>query len=90
MYRALLERFSAECCAKAWRGEGLSDAEHDAFTAYLAARELNGHRWLGALASDDPSLDTVTGRCGLPLARVPSWREKDVPVEVGARRNCVL
>ena len=79
MYRQLLEQFAAECCAKAWRGEGLTEAEHDAFTTYLAAKELNGHRWLGALASDDGSLDTVTGRCGLPLARVPSWRDPAAP-----------
>jgi hypothetical protein len=74
MYRELLAEFSAECCAKLWRGEELSTAEFDAFAALLEAREMNGHRWLGEMAGDDPSLDTVTGRCGLPIARVPSWQ----------------
>ena len=40
----------------------------------LAARELTGHRWLGEMASNDPSLDTVSGRCGLAPAQVPTWR----------------
>lgn len=74
MYRELLAQFSSDCCAKLWRGEDLSEQEFDAFAALLEAREINGHRWLGEMASDDPSLDTVTGRCGLPLARIPTWQ----------------
>ncbi len=73
MYAEVFARFAAHCCAKIFRGEDLEDWEFDAWAAYLLAREMNGHRWLGAMAGDDASTDTVTGRCGLPIARVPGW-----------------
>ena len=74
MYQELLAKFSADCCAKLWRGEELSNDEFDAFAALLEAREINGHRWLGEMAGEDESFDTVSGRCGLPVSRVPSWQ----------------
>lgn len=68
MYRALFERFAAHCVAAIWRGDGLSTEDQRAFRAYLDARESSGRRLLGAHAGPDPSIDTVTGRCGTPPA----------------------
>lgn len=73
MYEAIFREFSARCCAKLAGGEALEDWEFEAFTMLLEARELSGHTWLGAMAGGDGSIDTVTGRCGLPPARVPTW-----------------
>ena len=86
MYAEIFARFAAQCCAKIFRGQDLEDWEFDAWAAFLLARELNGHRWLGAMAGNDPSLDTVTGRCGLPLARVPSW-ERLGSVAINSERS---
>ncbi len=70
MYRALFERFGAECVGKVWRGEPLTDAELAAFRMLLDAREASGRRLLGRYAGPDPCIDTVTGRCGVrPLFR---------------------
>lgn len=70
MYRALFERFGAECVQKIWRGDALSDAELVAFRALLDAREASGNRLLGKYAGPDACVDTVTGRCGaMPLFR---------------------
>ena len=70
MYRALFERFAAECVARIWRGESLPDLEFYAFRAYLDARESSGRRLLGRYAGPDACIDTVTGRCGVrPLFR---------------------
>ena len=70
MYRALFERFSAECVGKLWRGDLLSDAELSAFRSYLDAREASGRRLLGRFAGPDECVDTLTGRCGVrPLFR---------------------
>jgi hypothetical protein len=70
MYRALFEQFGAACVAKIWRGEDLSDEELAAFRLLLEAREAAGLRLLGKYAGPDPSIDTVTGRCGIrPLFR---------------------
>ncbi len=75
MYEDLFREFSARCCAKIASGEEFASWEFDGFTMLLAARELTGHRWLGEMASNDPSLDTVSGRCGLAPAAIPTWRE---------------
>lgn len=70
MYRALFERFGAECAQKVWRGDQLSDDELAAFRALLDAREASGRRLLGKYAGPDECIDTVTGRCGaMPLFR---------------------
>ncbi|MGE3073610.1 MAG: hypothetical protein AB7N24_05915 [Dehalococcoidia bacterium] len=70
MYRALFERFSAECVGQIWRGEALTPEAASAFSAYLEAREASPRRLLGRYAGPDPSTDTVTGRCGIrPLLR---------------------
>ncbi len=70
MYRALFEQFGAECVAKIWRGELLTDEELAAFRMLLDAREASGRRLLGKYAGPDPCFDTVTGRCGVrPLFR---------------------
>ena len=70
MYRALFERFGAECVGKLWRGEELDDAELAAFRALLDAREASGRRLLGKHAGPDDCIDTVSGRCGtLPRFR---------------------
>jgi hypothetical protein len=70
VYRALFERFGAECVAKIWRGELLTDEELAAFRMLLDAREASGRRLLGKYAGPDPCIDTVTGRCGVrPLFR---------------------
>jgi hypothetical protein len=74
VYANLIRRFEAECCARIWRGEELNDAEWTAWSTLLEAHELNGHIWLGPMAGPDGSIDTVTGRCGLPPARVASWK----------------
>jgi hypothetical protein len=68
VYRALFDRFGAECAQRIARGEPLGDGEAVAFSLLLAAREASGHRLLGHLAGPDPSIDTVTGRCGHPPA----------------------
>lgn len=73
MYEAIFREFSAQCCAKLSRGEELDDWEFEGFSMLLEARELTGHQWLGEMAGRDGSIDTVTGRCGLPPARVPEW-----------------
>lgn len=65
MYRALFERFAAECVRQIAAGEGLDDERARLFLAYLAAREASGRRLLGARAGGDPSFDTVSGRCGI-------------------------
>jgi len=64
MYRALFERFGAECVGKIWRGEELAEDEFLAFRALLDAREASGRRLLGKYAGPDECIDTVTGRCG--------------------------
>ena len=70
MYRALFEQVGAECVAKIWRGELLTDEELAAFRMLLDAREASGRRLLGKYAGPDPCFDTVTGRCGVrPLFR---------------------
>ena len=70
MYRAIFERFGAECVQKIWHGEELSDLEYHAFRALLDAREASGRRLLGKYAGPDECIDTVTGRCGaLPTFR---------------------
>lgn len=69
MYRALFDRFGAECAQRLARGEPLDDVEGDAFSRLLDAREASGHRLLGRFAGPDPSIDTVTGRCGHPPVR---------------------
>jgi hypothetical protein len=65
MYRALFEQFAADCVGAIWRGDALDADEQRAFRAYLDAREASGRRLLGAHAGPDPSIDTVTGRCGI-------------------------
>lgn len=75
MYEAMFREFSARCCAKLARGEELDDQEYEGFSLLLAARELSGHRWLGEMAGPDGSIDTVTGRCGLPPSRIPGWQQ---------------
>ncbi|MGE0599174.1 MAG: hypothetical protein AB7J35_07990 [Dehalococcoidia bacterium] len=73
MYRALFEQFSAECVERIWRGEPLTPEASVAFSAYLDAREASPRRLLGRYAGPDPSIDTVTGRCGIrPLFPVAS------------------
>jgi hypothetical protein len=64
MYRALFEQFAARCVGAIWRGEPLDPRARRAFRAYLDAREASGRRLLGVHAGLDPSIDTVTGRCG--------------------------
>lgn len=78
MYAEAIRQFSAHCCAKLWAGEPLTDDECDAWATLLAARELQGHRWLGELASPDGSFDTVSGRCGLAPVRLPPWQRCEV------------
>ncbi len=70
MYRPLIDAFGKDCARRIARGESLSDAEADAFSVLLEARELSGHRLLGAMADADLSIDTVSGRCGHPPARL--------------------
>ncbi len=73
MYEAIFREFSAQCCEKLSLGQELEEWEFEGFSMLLEARELSGHRWLGEMAGRDGSIDTVTGRCGLPPARVPEW-----------------
>lgn len=47
-------------------GEALDDDEAAAFCALLDARERAGRLLLGPYAGEDDSIDTVSGRCGLP------------------------
>ena len=68
MYRALFEAFSRECCLRITRGEPLHPRDARAFALLLDLREAAGHRLLGARAGDDPSFDTVSGRCGVQPA----------------------
>lgn len=70
MYAELIDRFGRECVAKIWAGGELTEDEACAFGVLLEARELSGRRLLGKYAGPDPSIDTVTGRCGIrPLFR---------------------
>jgi hypothetical protein len=64
MYAELIDRFGRECVAKIWAGDELTADEACAFGVLLEARELSGRRLLGKHAGLDPSIDTVTGRCG--------------------------
>ena len=57
--------FLANCVRRISAGEPLTDDEARAFSDYLDARERTGQRLLGSLAGEDPSIDTVSGRCGL-------------------------
>jgi hypothetical protein len=66
VFRTLFESFGAECARKIAGLQPLDDDECCAFTVYLDARSLAGHRFLGTLAGEDGDIDTVTGRCGLP------------------------
>jgi hypothetical protein len=65
VYAELIDRFGRECVAKIWAGEALNEEEARAFGVLLEARELSGQRLLGRYAGPDPSIDTVTGRCGI-------------------------
>jgi hypothetical protein len=57
--------FLSDCIRRISAGEPLSDDEARTFTELLDARERQGHPLLGPYAGDDPSIDTVSGRCGL-------------------------
>ncbi|MEO9254857.1 MAG: hypothetical protein ABI305_04910 [Tepidiformaceae bacterium] len=65
MLAELIDGFGRECVRRIAAGECLSDADARAFAMLLDARELSGHRLLGAMAGPDASFDTVSGRCGL-------------------------
>ncbi|MBI2767066.1 MAG: hypothetical protein HYX53_14305 [Chloroflexi bacterium] len=67
MFRQLFDNFARDCAGRIARGEGLDAESADAFALYLDALELTGHRLLGKYAGPDPSFDTFTGRCGLPV-----------------------
>lgn len=54
-------------------GEALDDDEAAAFCEMLDARERAGRPLLGRYAGEDESIDTVSGRCGLP----PRFRDLD-------------
>jgi hypothetical protein len=62
----LIDEFGRECVRRIAAGDCLSDSEARAFAALLEARERSGRRLLGAMAGPDASIDTVSGRCGLP------------------------
>ena len=79
MFRTLFDQFGADCARRIARGEALRDDEARAFSLLLNARERAGHQFLGRFAGDDPPIDTVTGRCGLPP--VPNLSR-------GARETC--
>ncbi len=64
VYAHLIDRFARECVRRIAAGDELSDSDARAFCVVLEARELSGHRLLGAMAGADGSLDTVSGRCG--------------------------
>jgi hypothetical protein len=77
MYRALFEAFGRDCVQRIARGESLNDDAARAFSLLLDAKERSGHRLLGRMAGPDPSIDTVTGRCGHPPARQWIARARD-------------
>ena len=70
MFAAMIDGFGTECTRAIARGESLTDDAAEAFSVLLLARELAGRPLLGAMAGPDGSIDTVTGRCGHPPARV--------------------
>jgi hypothetical protein len=67
MYAHHIREFARQCCARIAAGESLPDEEAAAWAVLLEARELGGGRLLGRFAGAEPSFDTYSGRCGLPV-----------------------